>query len=102
MLPCDLEAGIPSFPRLPGEGVACYFLRYIQTVTVGPEGPQGPPGDPLAPGTGFTGCVDVVTNVEYTSPDLFKQVRTFCFDNGILKTVSDPVNQVITTAAACP
>lgn len=26
-LPCDLEAGLPDFPRLPGEGIACYLLR---------------------------------------------------------------------------
>lgn len=101
-LPCDLEAGNPNFPRLPGEGLACYFLRYIQTVTTGPQGPQGVPGNPLAAGTGFTGDVDVVLNVTYTSPDLIQQKQTLSFDNGILKTVGVPFNQVITTAAACP
>lgn len=30
-LPCDLEAGNPSFPRNPGEGLACYFSRFIQS-----------------------------------------------------------------------
>lgn len=104
-LPCDLDAGLPSFPRNPGEGIACYFLRYVQTVTVGPKGDKGDkgdPGDPLAPGTGFTGDIDVVLNVTYTSPDLIQQKQTLNFNNGILVSVGVPFNQVITTAAACP
>ena len=28
-LPCDLEAGCDDFPRLPGEGIACYFMRFF-------------------------------------------------------------------------
>lgn len=30
-LPCDLEAGNPAFPRNPGEGLYCYFSRFIET-----------------------------------------------------------------------
>lgn len=101
-LPCDLDTGLPSFPRLPGEGLACYFLRYVGTVTVGPAGPQGPPGDPLAPGTGYTGDIDVVLNVTYTDPDLIQQKQTLSYNNGILISVGTPFNQVITTAATCP
>ena len=26
-LPCNLDAGIPGFPRLPNEGTACYLIR---------------------------------------------------------------------------
>lgn len=26
-LPCDLDGGIPGYPRLAGEGIACYLLR---------------------------------------------------------------------------
>lgn len=26
-LPCDLDGGIPGYPRLPNEGIACYLLR---------------------------------------------------------------------------
>lgn len=47
VLPCDLEQGFANFPRQSGEGLACYFSRYIQaqqTGPVGPEGPQGPAG----------------------------------------------------------
>lgn len=28
-LPCDLDSGDPDFPRNSGEGLACYFLRFI-------------------------------------------------------------------------
>lgn len=104
-LPCDLDAGIPGFPRIAGEGLACYFLRYIQTITTGPAGatgPQGAPGNPLAAGSGFTGDFDVVLNVSYTSPDLIQQKQTFSYVNGLLTAVGVPFNQVITTAAACP
>jgi len=105
MLPCNLDQGNPSFPRQANEGLACYFLRYIQTVTTGPQGPAGAPGapgNPLAAGTGFTGTVDVVLNVSFTSPDLIQQKQTLTYTNGLLTAVGVPFNQVITTAAACP
>lgn len=41
-LPCDLDAGIEGFPRLPGEGIACYLLRVL--------GPQPPPPSGFARG----------------------------------------------------
>lgn len=28
-LPCDLDSGVPDFPRIAGEGLACYFLRLL-------------------------------------------------------------------------
>lgn len=31
-LPCDLDAGVDGFPRNAGEGIACYLIRYIQTL----------------------------------------------------------------------
>lgn len=46
-LPCDLDAGIAGFPRLSGEGVACYLLRYVASVTAAPAGPTGPAGGTL-------------------------------------------------------
>lgn len=30
-LPCNLDVGDPTFPREAGEGLACYFLRFINT-----------------------------------------------------------------------
>lgn len=44
VLPCDLDVGIPTFPRFAGEGLACYFLRYVEQQLVGPQGVQGPQG----------------------------------------------------------
>jgi hypothetical protein len=43
-LPCGLDVGIPSNPRAPGEGLACYFLRLFQAGITVAQGPQGPPG----------------------------------------------------------
>lgn len=31
-LPCDLDAGVDGFPRLAGEGIACYLIRYAQSI----------------------------------------------------------------------
>lgn len=33
MLPCDLDAGITGYPRVAGEGIACYFLRVFNGIT---------------------------------------------------------------------
>lgn len=30
-LPCNLDAGLPGYPRLPNEGLACYFLRIFDS-----------------------------------------------------------------------
>lgn len=44
VLPCDLDIGNPSFPREAGEGLACYFSRFItnflaaQQVSIGNKG----------------------------------------------------------------
>jgi hypothetical protein len=46
-LPCDLAVGLEGNPRLPGEGLACYFLRLFGEGIVGLAGApglQGPPG----------------------------------------------------------
>ena len=44
-LPCDLEGGIPGFPRIPGEGIACYLVRMAESgVFIGPQGPPGATG----------------------------------------------------------
>lgn len=59
-LPCDLDVGSPDFPRNAGEGLACYFLRYINENVVQAQGlaaygsfyatmPSDNPG-PIAPG----------------------------------------------------
>lgn len=46
-LPCNLDTGLDANPRLPGEGLACYFKRLFEdgiTGLLGPEGPEGPMG----------------------------------------------------------
>jgi hypothetical protein len=43
-LPCDLETGVEGNPRVPGEGLACYFKRLFEEGLLGLEGPAGPAG----------------------------------------------------------
>ncbi len=45
-LPCGLDVGLPTSPRAPGEGLACYFLRMFSEGIQVAQGPQGPPGVP--------------------------------------------------------
>lgn len=105
-LPCELETGgVPGFPRNAGEGLACYFLRYIQTAIVGPQGPAGPTGpqgEPGTPASGLTATITVVTDVDYTSPDILETKMSLTFVNGSLTAVGVPVQTVVTTAANCP
>lgn len=35
VLPCDLDSGITGYPRVAGEGLACYFLRVFETISAG-------------------------------------------------------------------
>lgn len=34
VLPCDLDTGITGYPRIAGEGLACYFLRVFNAIAV--------------------------------------------------------------------
>ena len=45
-LPCGLDTGIDMNPRLPGESLACYFLRLFEAGITGTIGAQGDPGLP--------------------------------------------------------
>lgn len=45
-LPCGLDIGVASNPRLPGESLACYFLRLFESGIHGTIGEQGAPGLP--------------------------------------------------------
>ena len=65
-LPCSLETGLPNNPRLPGEGLACYFLRLFLDGILGLTGPPGAPGaDGVAGLNAFT-----VTLASFTQPTL--------------------------------
>lgn len=33
VLPCDLDTGFPGFPRVAGEGLACYFKRVFESIS---------------------------------------------------------------------
>lgn len=39
-LPCDLDTGSIDFPRLDGESIDCYFLRYLEFLASGGSGAQ--------------------------------------------------------------
>lgn len=43
-LPCDLDAGVAGFPRMSGEGIACYLLRVVPLMSSGSCGCAGMPG----------------------------------------------------------
>lgn len=49
-LPCDLDTGLENNPRLPNEGLACYFKRLFEQGIVGLTGPQGDSGENGADG----------------------------------------------------
>lgn len=65
-LPCDLATGLPNNPRLPGEGLGCYFLRLFSEGVVGITGPTGETGSDGAGGvSGFARVsADFATPVE--------------------------------------
>lgn len=60
-LPCDLDQGIPGFPRLPNEGLACYFARIMPSFSLGGTGPTGY--------TGYTGPQGMTGYTGYTGPE---------------------------------
>lgn len=33
VLPCDLDSGMPGYPRVAGEGLACYFIRVFSEIS---------------------------------------------------------------------
>lgn len=65
VLPCDLDVGLENNPRLPGEGLACYFKRLFEEGIIGLTGPQGPPG---ASGTNGKGGFTTLA-AQFNTPD---------------------------------
>lgn len=84
VLPCDLDAGITGFPRLPDEGIACYLMRIFGTLT-----------------NGFSGTVTLCTNVDYTTPNFTKTLQSFTFQNGSLISVGTAVTTTVFTGESC-
>lgn len=65
-LPCGLDAGVAANPRLPGESLACYYLRLFEAGVIGHIGAQGAPGlDGPCGQNAYT-----VTTQNFTQPDL--------------------------------
>lgn len=49
-LPCSLDVGLENNPRLPSEGLACYFKRLFEEGILGLTGPPGADGATGSPG----------------------------------------------------
>lgn len=61
VLPCSLDDGIPGYPRVAGEGLACYFSRVFESITgsalIKVDGSDSTPGflaDKVVGGGGIT------------------------------------------------
>ena len=65
-LPCDLNVGLSNNPRLPDEGLACYFLRLFDEGITGLVGPKGNTGDAGADGNNAYS----VTTTSFTQPSV--------------------------------
>ena len=91
-LPCDLDtAPFPGYPRLPGEGLACYFARVIPIVgLVGPAGPAGPPGPECSAGYTSKIYIDPVNGADVVG------YGTICHP---YQTINYAMSQVSTVAA---
>lgn len=85
ILPCDLESGSADFPRNAGEGLACYFLRFIQATAIGSS------NDPGKKGYRFT-------SLSATSLILFRFIDVLNQDFG--GTLTAPVTIYLTSNAA--
>jgi len=66
VLPCSLETGLTNNPRLPGEGLSCYFKRLFEEGILGLTGPPGEDGNTGSAGfNAFT-----VVTASFTQPTL--------------------------------
>lgn len=70
-LPCDLEVGLVNNPRLPDEGVACYFKRLFEQGIIGLTGPAGTDGATGATGNnGYSVTLAAFTQPSTGSPNV--------------------------------
>lgn len=74
-LPCNLDIGLPSNPRLDGEGLACFFLRLFNE---GIHGLVGPPGNTGPSGTNGRNAYTVITSA-FAHPTLAAPNVSFTF-----------------------
>lgn len=83
VLPCDLDAGIPAFPKNVGESLACYFMRFMSA-------------SGTASSTGLKGYeTTVLTN---TNQDLI--AHTDVQDQDFTGTLTGPVSISLSTTGA--
>jgi len=87
VLPCDMEAGLASNPRLPNEGVGCYLLRLLESGISGFTGAQGAPGAPGAVGPQGSAAF-AVTSLSFVQPALAGTVSVTLTSNGTTSFVS--------------
>lgn len=85
VLPCNLDAGDPSFPRNAGEGLACYFLRFINNFTAAQQFAIGNKGF-------FTRALTNTDVVLFRNVDVINQDFT--------GTLTGPVNIAISSNGA--
>ena len=58
-LPCNLDESIPGYPRQPNEGLACYFSRVLEDISMGGGG--GGPVDALLRANNLSDLTNVPT-----------------------------------------
>ena len=75
-LPCDLATGLPENPRLPGEGLACYFKRLFLDGIIGLQGEKGDTGDTGATGPAGVNAYSTIS-ADFTEPAVNDAVNIF-------------------------
>lgn len=102
-LPCDLDGTpFPGYPRIAGEGLACYFARVIPLV--GGVGPAGPPGaDGAAGAVGPPGPPGPGSDLEILDEGVQQTAAATSIDfvgSGVLATAVGPAVTVTINGGA--
>lgn len=84
-LPCDLSTGNPNFPRNSGEGLACYFSRFLETFMAAQVDSIGVKG---------------YRSTTLTNSDVILFTNNDVMNQDFTGTLTGPVNIVISTNGA--
>jgi hypothetical protein len=86
-LPCDLDEGIPGYPRIEGEGLACYFARVLEDISQGGGGgggggklPDGNYGDVSVSNNGNT---ITLNNAVVETSNFASTIQPIALKNGV-------------------
>ena len=85
-LPCDLDEGIPGYPRIEGEGLACYFARVLEDISQGGGGggggklPDGNYGDVTVSNNGNT---ITLNNAVVETSNFASTIQPIALKNGV-------------------